>query len=136
MAAVLAASLGAVIPASAQTAAPSALPSPSPSATPSAAPSAYARAKEWLHRVQTGDLDRKQLTDKMNAAITPDSLKTVSAQMAAYGEPVSMVLQGVRTEGDTTFYDYLVTFKGAKLEYFFDVDKDGKISGLGFRPAT
>ncbi len=121
-------------------------PSPTPAATSAAtaapapaatvAPEITARAKEWLHRLQTGDVDRSQLDSKMNAALTPDIIKQVSEQIAPLGDPVSFVISGQQsTPSGVTVYVYHVTFKSSAINEAFALDSDGKIAGIRFVPS-
>jgi hypothetical protein len=117
-------------------------PSPSPGATtsPASAQSAgadiTARAKEWLHRLQTGNIDRSQLEEKMNAALTPDVVKQISGKFAPLGDPQSFTPLGQQSvTGDMTAYVYRVVFKSTTLNEVFILDKDGKIAGIQLPPA-
>lgn len=109
--------------ASAQTSAPD----PNPAIT--------ARAKDWLHRVQTGDIDRSQLDAAMNTAFTPDLVKQTSDQLGPLGDPLTFTFLKQAVSGDVTSYVYQVTFKSGALNEIFALDKDGKIAGIRFSPA-
>jgi hypothetical protein len=75
-------------------------PSSAPSAAATDADAAVAaRAKDWLHQIQTGKIDRSQLTDKMNAALTDSMLAQVSAQLAPLGV-YRLCLQGAVRESN------------------------------------
>lgn len=123
----------------AQAASPSPAPAPSPSlsASPGSVDAAILlRAKEWLHRLQTGDIDRSQLDAKVNAALTADVVKQTSAQFSPLGDPVTFTFLGKQPVGTgMTAYVYRVVFKSATLNEVFVLDKDGKISGIQFPPA-
>lgn len=116
-------------------------PSPSPGASASAPASQVAgaavaaRAKEWLHRLQAGDIDRSQLTDKMSAALTADTIKQISGQLAPLGDPQSFTPLVQQSVGDMTAYVYRVAFKATTLNFEFVLDKDGKVAGLLFPAA-
>jgi hypothetical protein len=109
--------------ASAQTSAPD----PNPDIT--------ARAKDWLHRLQAGDIDRSQLDAAVNAAFTPDVVKQTSQQLAALGDPLSFAFLKQTVSGDVTAYVYQVTFKSGAIDEIFALDKDGKIAGIRFTAA-
>jgi hypothetical protein len=107
---------------------------PAPAAT--VAPEITARAKEWLHRFQTGDVDRSQLETKMSTALTPDIIKSVSEQLAPLGDPVTFVIAGQSTTpSGVTVYVYHVTFKSTEVNEAFALDSDGKIAGIRFAPS-
>jgi hypothetical protein len=114
-------------------------PSPSPSAS-AAAQGAEAdpasRAREWLHRMQTGDIDRSQLTATMNADLTPDVIKQISEKFGGLGDPLSFTPLGQQSVADDeTAYVYRVVFKTTTLNEVFVLDKDGKVAGIQFPPA-
>ncbi|MBV8343499.1 MAG: hypothetical protein JO190_00715 [Candidatus Eremiobacteraeota bacterium] len=89
-----------------------------------------ARAKDWLHQIQTGKVDRSQLTDKMNAALTDTTLASVSAQLSPLGDPTSFTLSGKTTEDVYTVYVFKVVWPSVTLAETFAVDRSGKIAGL------
>jgi len=116
-------------------AAPSASPAPAATATPSAADTAVAaRAKDLLHQVQIGKVDRSKLDDKMNAALTDAQISQIAAQLGPLGDPVSFTPAGKQTQGDLTVYVYLVGFKGVSITETYVLDADGKVAGLWFKP--
>lgn len=109
-------------------------PAVSPAATASATPAT--RAKEWLHRLQTGSIDRAQLTDAMSALLTDATVASVAAQVGPLGDPLSMKLTESKTASGNTAYIYKVEFANDSTLYFvFVLDADGKISGLRFSHA-
>jgi hypothetical protein len=113
-------------------AAPSA--TPSPAATSAADAAVAARAKEWLHMIQAGKIDRSQLDAKMNAALTDTMLAQVSAQLAPLGDPTSFTLADKTTQGSYTAYIYKAVFAAITLYESFVLDPDGKIAGLLLKP--
>ncbi len=116
--------------------APTSSPNVMASAAPDASPAVTARAKEWLHRLQTGDIDRSQLDEKMNALLTADTVKLIIGQFGPLGDPQSFTPLGQQpVAGDMTAYVYRVVFKTATLNEVFVLDKDGKIAGIQFPPA-
>ncbi len=107
--------------------------SPAPGAV--ADPAITARAKEWLHRVQTGDIDRAQLDSQMNALLTPALTKQISSKFGPWGDPVTFAYVGKQTvQGDNTAYVYHVVFKANACNEIFVLDKDGKVSGFQLPP--
>lgn len=110
---------------------------PSPVASPAnadAGTEVAARAKEWLHRLQTGDIDRSQLDAAMNSAMTPAVIKQIAADYGPLGDPQSFTFIGSQPVGDkgVVAYVYRVALKSATLNEIFAVDKDGKIGGIRF----
>ena len=112
----------------------SASPSPTPAATSDAA--VTARAKDWLHQIQTGRVDRSQLDDKMNAALTESLLANVSAQMAPLGNPSAFTLTRKASQGGISAYIFQVQFASVTLYEVFALDADGKIAGLRLMPQS
>lgn len=115
-------------------------PAPSPVASPANADTGTevaARAKEWLHRLQTGDIDRTQLDAAMNSALTPDVVKQAAAKFGPLGDPQSFAFVGSQPVGGdgAVAYVYRVVFTSVTLDEVFVVNKDGKIGGIHFPPA-
>lgn len=138
-------------PSAGATTVPSAMPSQTPrasgSATPSAAPSAGGlvapaaedpaitkRAKDWFHRMQTGNVDRSQLDAKMNAALTDDLVKQSMTRLAPLGTPSGFKFVKAAIIGKVIAYYYqLTTPSGSTFYWLFGLDPDGKIAGFYVR---
>jgi len=88
------------------------------------------RAKDWLHQIQAGKVDRTQLTDKMNAALTDSMLANVSAQLAPLGEPTSFTLSSKMSKDPYIVYVFKVVWPSVTLTETFALDQSGKIAGL------
>jgi hypothetical protein len=105
-------------------------------AAPSAAPAAptdaavTARAKDWFHQIQANKIDRSQLDDKMNAALTDAVLAQVSVQIAPLGNPSAFTLSRKMTQDSVSVYVFQVQFPSITLVEMFALDPDGKIAGL------
>jgi hypothetical protein len=116
--------------------------SPSPVVSPTAAaaatvdPAITGRAKDWFHRMQTGSIDRAQLTADMNAALTDAVAKQTAAQLSVLGDPseFAFVDRTVPVPKNTS-YTYRLKFAVGALTYIFSLDDAGKISGLRLAPA-
>jgi hypothetical protein len=111
-------------------------PEPSPSATPAATvdPAIAKRAADWFHRVQTGSIDRTQLTPDFSARLTDANVSALAAQLADLGDPVTFDF--VREiDADVTTYIFRITFKSAlKLSWSFSLDPSGKIAKFALKP--
>lgn len=103
-------------------------------AVPGEEPAITARAREWLRRVQTGDIDRTQLGPQFAAALTPQLVERVKGNLLPLGEPASFVFRGKRSVGTATAYDYRVVFATETLVEHIVIDEAGKITGLLFGP--
>lgn len=102
--------------------------SPAPVATGD--PAITSRAKDWLHRLQTADIDRSQLDAKMDSLLTPALAKQISDKFGPFGAPVTFTYVGQQTIGDNTAYVFHVVFKANACNEIFVLNKDGKVSGL------
>jgi hypothetical protein len=127
----------AAVPAAAPAPASSA-PAPAASAVPPATPVAATpadaavatRAKDWLHQIQTGKIDRSQLDAQANTALTDTMLVQASAQLAPLGDPTAFTLTQKLVQGTSTIYLYKVVFPSITLNEIFVVDPDGKIADI------
>jgi hypothetical protein len=103
---------------------------------PSADPAVTTRAKDILHQAQTGQFDRSQLDDKLNADLTDAVAKNIASQMAPLGDPTSFTLTVFASQDGYNVYLYKVVFKNTTINEQLVIDpKTGKIAGLFFRPA-
>jgi hypothetical protein len=107
----------------------------SPAPVPSSDPAITARAKDWLHRAQTGTIDRAQLSAQMNSLLTDDLVKQVVAQLGPLGDPTDFRLVDMRNVAGSNVYMYRVLFKSGPLDEVLSIDDGGKINGLRFLPA-
>jgi hypothetical protein len=92
------------------------------------------RAKDWLHRVQSGTIDRSQLTQTVNDALTEDIVKQGVAKLGPLGTPLSFTYRETKSFPPNTVYVYTVTFKKSTMYWFFSTDDAGKISGFQLLP--
>lgn|GEM_PF-1843584 len=122
-------------PAPAASAAASSAPTAVPAPAATADPAITARAQEWLHRIQTANLDRSQLTPEADAAFTDSLIKQVAAQVGPLGDPVSFTFVNSKVVSPNTAYVYKVSFKDTAFYYIFALAASGKISGLRLVPA-
>ena len=112
-------------------AAPQESAAPAPAASAAVDPAKLALAKEWFHRLQTGDIDHSQLNDAANMSLDADSVKEMSAQVAPLGAPVTFVQTQIGSLNGSTSYTYALSFKnGAKIAFILLLDGSGKIAGL------
>lgn len=107
----------------------------SPAASPAATPAA--RAKEWLGRIQTGNIDRSQLTPALSKSFTAALVGQLSEKIGPLGSPLSMVEVEKHVDAKDRAYVYKVEFANDTTLYFviaFDVASN-RISGLRFTNA-
>jgi hypothetical protein len=115
--------------------APSASPvasTPAPTASPTPDPKVLARAKEWFHRLQTGQIDLSQVDPGVAKLLSdPQTVKAASAEFGPLGDPVTFEQEQTGMQNGNTYYVYLLTFgDGKKFDYLFVLDAQGKVSGL------
>jgi CubicO group peptidase (beta-lactamase class C family) len=91
--------------------------------------SVTARAKDWFHQLQSGNVDRAQLTPDFAARLTPQFLQQVRTGVAALGDPGGWVYLGAVKQGDVTIYTYRIRLGGAAREWSVGLAPDGKIAG-------
>lgn len=109
-----------------------------PSGSPAPFPTGVtARAKEWLNRLQTGSIDRSQLTSAVSDELNDQLVKATQDKLAPLGTPVAFTPADVHHVNGQTAYVYKVDFKNDTTIYFIFVldDGSGKISGLRFSNA-
>jgi hypothetical protein len=96
-------------------------------------PKMLAKAKIIFAEVQTGRVDRSQLsTQNPNANMTDATITNGYKMVNGLGAPVSFVQQRTSTQGNLTAALYLITFKnGEKLDFLFILDSEGKVAGMG-----
>ncbi|MGC1381102.1 MAG: hypothetical protein WA814_08785 [Candidatus Baltobacteraceae bacterium] len=102
-----------------------------PSPTPAPDPAMLARAKTWFAELQSGKIDRSQLTPQMNAALTPGQVSSTEATIGKLGTPATFAQEQTMSQGGYNYAVYLVTFSdGTKLNFVFAVDGSGNVAGL------
>ncbi len=94
-------------------------------------PAITALARQWVHRMQTGDIDKSQLSAAFAKHLTPQGVAGMKEGLAPLGNPTSFVYRGKSKANGATAYQYSVGFKGATLDLTIAVDDQGKISELG-----
>jgi hypothetical protein len=113
---------------------PAASPAPTPVVVVAENPAVTKRAKDWFHRVQTGNIDRTQLGAAMNLAMTADSIKQGVAQLGPLGAPQSFTYVKTLLSADFSTAVYALTFASGKLLWTFTLDHKGFIAGFYLRP--
>lgn len=92
-----------------------------------------ARAKEWLGRIASKDIDRTQLTAQFSAYLT-DAL-VAKANFASLGKPLDIIpIASTTQNGGGTLYEFLVHFQHAQYHYRFGLTPDGKIDEILLTP--
>jgi CubicO group peptidase (beta-lactamase class C family) len=89
-----------------------------------------ALAQQWLVRLQTGNIDRMQLTAQAAKELTPASARALAAKAHATGKPLAFVYRGIGYYSPKTIYTYKLTFRGATVLYYVILSDNGKIITL------
>ncbi len=97
-------------------------------------PAVTARVRDWLNRLETGNIDRSQLDATMNAKLTPQLVTAVKQQISILGTPQRLVYLGKTNANGVTVYDYRAVFSAVSFTLRFGVDRAGKIAGLRLAP--
>jgi hypothetical protein len=115
-----------------------ATPTPSPTATSTPQPvdpAITARATEWLHRFQTGDVDRSQMTAEAIAAYTNPYLQQLNSWAKLLGDPIEPLRFTGRDVGaKITIYMYAVTYASNKTAIWDFAMTDGKVAYMQLLP--
>ncbi len=92
------------------------------------------RAKEWWHRLATGDVDRSQLTAHFRKDLTPQLIGQLKAHLAQLGDPLTWAYRGrASSPNGGVRYNYALSFKGGvAVAFSMDVTSDGKIASFQF----
>jgi hypothetical protein len=104
----------------------------SPAPIPSADARVAARAKEWFHRFESGDIDRSQLNAETNAELTDANVRRESAVLKAFGAPTGFSFLRTYPIAGVIGYDFLWQFKSGRIVEMIAFDDDGKIAGIDF----
>ncbi len=116
--------------------APKSTPAPVPTASPTPNPAMLAQARTCFSQLQSGKIDRSQMTAEMSTALTTDQVNAGRAALGSLGTPVTFEQQQAGMQGKLSYAIYLVTFGGGqKFDFLFVVDPQGKIAGLRLSPA-
>ena len=87
------------------------------------------RAKEWVHRLQTADIDRTQLTPEMSQALTATLVQQVAGEVGTLGAPLTFQFAGKQAGAGFTAYAYRVEFRAGVRRFIIAIDGAGKIGG-------
>lgn len=94
-------------------------------------PAITALARQWLHRMQTGDIDKSQLSTTFAKQLSPRVITGMKTSLASFGAPTSFVYRGKSKTNGATAYQYSVGFKSTRVDLTLAVDSHGKISAFG-----
>jgi cellulase/cellobiase CelA1 len=120
-------------------------PSPSPasaqstaSASPTSAPDPNSdaavthRAREWIGRFQTGDIDRSQLTSDLSATLDKTAVAQIKSVLPK-GPPSAVYIVNKDSASGNNLYIFNVTWPDGTLQFSFGITAGGKIATAYFR---
>jgi hypothetical protein len=91
-------------------------------------------ALEWFKRMETGDIDRTQLTSDYSAQLTDSAIQQMSRYLTKYDygtPPAGAKVLLTRADGDQTFYVVKLIFpRGDAASLMFGFNHEGKITGV------
>jgi len=97
-------------------------------------PAITARVRDWIGRFESGDIDRAQLTAKMNQVLTPASVATLKSQLGALGAPSRLVFVSKTAGRRGTVYVYRAVFPATTFDVQIAINSAGKIAGFFIVP--
>lgn len=97
-------------------------------------PAITARLRSLLLGLETANVDRSQLTPRMNAHFSPAYLTEIKSEMAPLGAPQQLLYVSKDTSAKGTTYRYRGVFAAATFNLQMGVDPSGKISGIMISP--
>jgi D-alanyl-D-alanine carboxypeptidase len=87
------------------------------------------RARDWLGRLTTGQIERGELTASFSAYLTDDLV--AHDNFGRLGPLTAIVpLSSTSESNGDTLYEFLVRFRRGQYHYDFELTADGKIDGL------
>lgn len=107
--------------------------SPATASYPRVDPRVVAKAKEWFHRFQIGDIDRSQLNLQVNEELTPKLISQEVAMLKPLGSPLAFVCFRSEPIRGAIGYDFAIAFKAARVAESIAFDNSGKIAGINFQ---
>jgi CubicO group peptidase (beta-lactamase class C family) len=87
------------------------------------------KAKEWLERLATHDIDRAALTPAFSAYLTDDLVARENFAALGTLQVIVPISSTTESNGDT-LYEFLVRYPHAQYHYDFELAPDGKIDGI------
>ncbi|MGA8575832.1 MAG: serine hydrolase [Candidatus Cybelea sp.] len=97
-------------------------------------PAVTARVRDWIDRLETGNIDRAQFDTTMNKLLTPQFVAEVKQQLSVLGAPQKLVYLRKTSANGITVYDYRAVFQAVTFTLRFAVNRAGKVAGLRLLP--
>ena len=93
-------------------------------------PAITTRVREWIGRLESGNIDRSQLSAHMNEVLTPQMVGGIKEQFATLGAPQRLTFVGKTTSAKGTIYTYRAVFAATTFSVRLGIDPAGKIAGF------
>ncbi len=98
-------------------------------AAPGEDPAVTARAKDWLARLQSGNVDPSMVTPGFAKLLTPNFVAQVKASLAGSGTATGWTYLGSQAVPGATVYRYRIVLGGVPHIWMLGLAPDGKIAG-------
>ncbi len=96
-------------------------------------PSPKEAALDFLHQMQSGELNREKLGEEFSVFLTQDRVKAAAPRLKALGEPEKVEVERIDERGGMEVASIVFVFKTAKLHGLLYRTPDGKNQQLLFR---
>ncbi len=90
-------------------------------------------ALDFLHQMQSGELNREKLGEEFSVFLTQDRVKAAAPRLKALGEPEKVEVERIDERGGMEVASIVFVFKTAKLHGLLYRTPDGKNQQLLFR---
>lgn len=97
-------------------------------------PAVTARLRDWIGRMESGNVDRSQLTPHLSAHFTPALVATIKTEIAPLGAPQQLLYVGKNVTPRGTIYAYRAVFAAATFNVHIAIDPQGRLAGLTMTP--
>jgi len=94
-------------------------------------PAITALAREWLHRLQTGQIDATALAPSFARQLTHAAAREMAGDLSRFGKPRAFVYEGMEYRARVFGYSYEVRFDDAIFSLDVVLNVSGQIVGLG-----
>lgn len=91
-----------------------------------------ARLKEWIGRIERGDVDRTQLTGQMSTLLTGSNVQGARSELRSFGKLKTISLLSVDEDASGRSYSFSAKFASKTVTFGMGIDADGKIASLFF----
>jgi hypothetical protein len=105
----------------------------STSSVQSVDPNVKAKAREWYHRFQMGNIDRSQLSRECNRGLTSQFALREMSLLKPLGKPIDFVFMNAEPVGGAMGYNFIVLLPRGRVVESIAFEPSGKIAGINFQ---